>query len=459
MKKFLYLLLFVPVLVTKAQQLNLTNMYYYNTYLVNPAAAGENGCFNAFLGHRSQWTAMQDRPVNNWLTLDAGFGNHGVGVNARLGSIGLFQSTQVAADYAYHIKLTDKYKLSAGVGLGYVQNRFNGKDAIATDYSDQILQPGNQTQGGLVTKLGLMLTSQRFRIGISMPQFAASQSNFNSATTDNNFGIEEKVNVFGDLVLLRTVNSQWNAFAFYKNSDYGTNQVDIGTRWQWQNTVGVGALYRSEYGLSAMIDLCLKEKLTVAYSFDLTAISNEVKPGNTHEFMIGFKLCRSKASPAEESEETGNMYPTQELTPETEEETIVQQDSATTPARKKGINIDSLNQLFKQEDKMMRYALNSSSKVVSDNQKAVVNQVVTILEENPELNITVEGNTCNIGKESYNQDIALERAQDIAKAIKSAGISPERIKTHSNGEQNPLNGNNTNEERLQNRRVQIRFYY
>lgn len=79
----------------------------------------------------------------------------------------------------------------------------------------------------------------------------------------------------------------------------------------------------------------------------------------------------------------------------------------------------------------------------------------TLLQENPQRTVMVEGFTDSVGSASYNQGLSERRANSVAKALQDMGVSRARITTHGYGETHPVASNDSAEERKLNRRVEI----
>ena len=77
------------------------------------------------------------------------------------------------------------------------------------------------------------------------------------------------------------------------------------------------------------------------------------------------------------------------------------------------------------------------------------------LEKNPDLRIRIIGHTDNIGRESANQKLSEGRAEAVRKELIERGITPERIEAEGRGESQPIDTNDTEEGRQNNRRVEI----
>jgi len=87
--------------------------------------------------------------------------------------------------------------------------------------------------------------------------------------------------------------------------------------------------------------------------------------------------------------------------------------------------------------------------------KHIIENVIHIMEENPELIVTVIGHTDNWGSDTYNLGLSQYRSNSVTNTILAAGISKSRIEKEYLGESKPLKTNKTDEGRAKNRRVEF----
>ena len=80
------------------------------------------------------------------------------------------------------------------------------------------------------------------------------------------------------------------------------------------------------------------------------------------------------------------------------------------------------------------------------------------LKQYPETNLLVVGHTDNVGSNAYNQSLSKKRASAVSSYLVSNGISKSRIDATGKGETQPTASNETEENRSQNRRVEIAIY-
>ncbi|MFV0447244.1 MAG: OmpA family protein [Vibrio sp.] len=83
--------------------------------------------------------------------------------------------------------------------------------------------------------------------------------------------------------------------------------------------------------------------------------------------------------------------------------------------------------------------------------------LVEQLKNYPDDIIEIVGHTDNVGTESYNTKLSLERAQSVANYIVDQGIDAKRLSIDGRGASEPVASNDTSEGRAANRRVEIRL--
>lgn len=82
-------------------------------------------------------------------------------------------------------------------------------------------------------------------------------------------------------------------------------------------------------------------------------------------------------------------------------------------------------------------------------------KIATILNQFPEMKITVEGHTDNVGTEAYNLELSEKRAQAVRDFLVSQGVAAERLTVAGYGFGRPRESNDTESGRQKNRRVDL----
>ena len=84
-----------------------------------------------------------------------------------------------------------------------------------------------------------------------------------------------------------------------------------------------------------------------------------------------------------------------------------------------------------------------------------LNDVVTILKENPSFKVQIDGHTDFVGKDEYNQTLSEQRAASVKAYFVSQGINENRLSSAGYGESRPVADNNTAAGKAKNRRVEM----
>jgi outer membrane protein OmpA-like peptidoglycan-associated protein len=81
--------------------------------------------------------------------------------------------------------------------------------------------------------------------------------------------------------------------------------------------------------------------------------------------------------------------------------------------------------------------------------------LATLLKDEPQRNIVIEGYTDSTGDEVYNQKLSERRAATVRDFLASAGVDPGRVSVRGYGEEHPVASNENENGRRENRRVEI----
>ncbi|MCX8112589.1 MAG: OmpA family protein [Bacteroidia bacterium] len=87
--------------------------------------------------------------------------------------------------------------------------------------------------------------------------------------------------------------------------------------------------------------------------------------------------------------------------------------------------------------------------------KAELERLYQILIENPKMRIRISGHTDSVGSDEYNQRLSESRAKAVYEYLIKRGIPPERLAYMGYGESRPIDTNDTEEGRQNNRRVEV----
>jgi type IX secretion system PorP/SprF family membrane protein len=279
-----------------AQQVPLFSHYSLNYLQINPAVAGSKECLDMKLGYRRQWMGIPEGPRTGFGNIHGHIGNksgnfHGIGATVYSDDMGPLGSTGLNAVYAYHMKLNRIYRLSAGIGVGFMQYRFDVGGVVLPDVqlindpafdnraSSQFLFPNIQ--------FGLWLYRDDRFYGFAVHNVAGNNINI--------LGLDSRLNRHYSLAAGRAISMQ-DGFTFKPSAHV---QLVQGSRMSFEATgmfdyrdvfdFGVG--FRSESGIIGLVRVDLFKYITLAYAYDFALSRIRYDGRHTHEVVLGFQAC------------------------------------------------------------------------------------------------------------------------------------------------------------------------
>lgn len=87
--------------------------------------------------------------------------------------------------------------------------------------------------------------------------------------------------------------------------------------------------------------------------------------------------------------------------------------------------------------------------------RSQVDAIASMLKSDPALRLSIEGHTDNTGSAQRNQALSQDRAGSVKRALTAAGIAADRLATKGFGSSVPVAGNDSDEGKAKNRRVEL----
>lgn len=254
-------------------------------------------------------------------------------------------------------------------------------------------------------------------------------------------------------------------------SEWDGASADLDTRINFAPFVNVGASYRikeklslysalyAAYGVNDVIEDGGGQILSASDTPSPTTVYAYNSPttftkSNTLEF--GIKLgvifdLRKKRELPEEDESDVNAAKSTDSKPIAEEAEVPVLAVEDTPV------VDAKEERPNDEFPFTVdfYAFEEHS--MNDSQDELVRQKSTAIPSGAY--ILIDGHTCDIGSDSLNEQLGLMRAQAVKDVLVDENIDPSRILTISHGETNPKYSNDTEEDRVGNRRAEVSLFY
>jgi len=276
-----------------AQQDPMFTQYMHNAVTINPAYAGSRGTLNFVAMDRQQWVGMEGAPKTLTFSVNSPFtGYHvGVGLSVIHDEIGPTKQTGIYADYSYHLKITEKTKLAFGLKGGMNFYDINLLNLRGAQNDDQLMLDGVRKLYLPNFGVGSYLYSDRFYVGFSIPKIL--QNNLSDDKNTSQYANKEERHIFltGGIVLDISENIKFKPSTTLRMVSGSPVSAELSAAVLLQDRLWIGAMYRFEDAIGALIKFDLTKQLSIGYSYDMS--QSDLRPFNqgTHEIYVSYDVA------------------------------------------------------------------------------------------------------------------------------------------------------------------------
>ena len=295
MKKILLFIIFLFYITSaSAQQDPEYTHYMYNMSVVNPAyATGVPAMLNLGGLYRTQWVGAIGAPKTFTF-----FGHTAVTDKVEVGlslvsddiGDGAKKENNFYADFAYVLNLGGKNKLSLGLKAGFssIQTNFNG--FRFTDLQTDLAFADNLNVTKPNIGVGAYYFRDNFYVGLSAPNLLSTK-HIEEKSGINAYG-SESIHTFLTAGYVFQINDMVKLKPAFM-SKFVTSapiSVDLTANVLYNNKFELGAAYRINDAVSALMNINVTPSLRVGYAYDHTLSNMGQFNSGTHEIMLLFNL-------------------------------------------------------------------------------------------------------------------------------------------------------------------------
>lgn len=256
----------------RSQQDAQYTQYMYNTMSVNPAYAGSRGHISIAALHRSQWVGLDGAPTTQTLNLHSPISYKGVGLGISIvnDKIGPTSETYFDGDFSYTIYTSQEGRLSFGLKASahLLDIRFS---ELNQDYSspggpDPTLQQDVDNKFSPNIGAGIYYHTQNFYAGLSVPRFLQT-THFDGESLST---AREQMNLYlitGYVFDLNT-NLKFKPAILTKMVQGAPLQIDASANFMLNDKFIVGAAYRWDAAVSAMVGFHISNSFLIGMAYD-----------------------------------------------------------------------------------------------------------------------------------------------------------------------------------------------
>ncbi len=272
------------------------SQYMLNHSFLNPAAISSSSALNAAVFHRSQWLGLSGAPTTQGLSLNMPLKNakNTVGLLVLHDKIGVNNSTQVSAAYAYKLKLTGALNLAFGLNalVNIVQSNY------ASVQNDDVYDPmfaGNTSSVVMPNfKYGMYLTGSKFYAGLAIPNLLENKiASSNKGETKFN---AENMHYYlqGGYLFDISPKSGLGLSTLIKETSGAPMQVDFNAQYIYDKKIGFGLSYRTSKELIALVNYQITQKFKIGYAYDYNLSKLTKYTTGSHEIILIFNMVNEK---------------------------------------------------------------------------------------------------------------------------------------------------------------------
>lgn len=298
-KQITLLVFFAAILFSgsvKGQQDAQYTQYMYNTTSVNPGYAGSRGHLSIVGLHRSQWVGLDGAPRTQTLSINSPIGYRGVGLGFSVinDAIGPTSETNIDVDFSYTLQLSREARLSFGLKAGgqLLDIRFSELNQDTSGGIDLTMQQDIQNRFSPNIGAGVYYHNSTFYAGLSVPRIIET-SHFESSSLST---AKEQMNLYFITGSVFNLNSdtKFKPTLLLKAVQGAPLQADLSANFMFQDKFVLGAAYRWDAALSALVGFQVSEELMIGLSYDreVTALGGAMFNDGSFEVILRYDFIR-----------------------------------------------------------------------------------------------------------------------------------------------------------------------
>ncbi len=278
-----------------AQQDAQYTQYMYNTVSVNPAYAGSRGNISIAALYRSQWVGLDGAPTTQTLNLHSPIGYRGVGLGFSIinDKIGPTSETNFDIDFSYTIYTSTESRLSFGLkaGANLLDVRFSELNQLAPD---QVLETDIDNRFSPNFGAGIYYHTNHFYAGLSVPRFLQT-AHFDEPSLST---AKEQMNFYLITGYVWDLNPflKFKPTLLTKVAQGAPLQVDVSANFMLRDKFILGAAYRWDAAVSAMLGFNITEGflIGIAYDRETTELGSAAFNDGSFEVILRYDFIKTK---------------------------------------------------------------------------------------------------------------------------------------------------------------------
>lgn len=287
-----------------AQQETQYTQFAYTGLNYNPAVAGLEDKLSVTGRIRNQWSGIDGAPQAQSLLIEFPtiFNSVGIGVIANRSTIGIQERNDLAAMYAYKVRLQEA-TISFGLQVSFRQfvNDFSKPGLIAIDGIDPDSSLSRNRFSSNIFNLGIgaFLDSKRYYLGFAIPRYLRPNIDINK----DDKGSKEVRHIYGMFGLKFNLSSNWKTQPQFLLTlvEQAPFDLDIQNNFIYQDQVHLGFNVRAGgtqeslfESFALLIGFKFTEEIFASLSYDFNTTTLRQFEEGSFEVLLSYKIGKDR---------------------------------------------------------------------------------------------------------------------------------------------------------------------
>jgi type IX secretion system PorP/SprF family membrane protein len=264
--------------------------------VINPAYAGSSDGASFGILYRDQWEGLEGAPKTATMNIHFPAGrNVGLGFSAISDEIGPVSETNLYVDFSYTLNFSNDNRLAFGVKAGGTFHDVGLVDLSLIDPNDPFFANDINENTPNVGAGIYFYKPNNYYISVSIPNILESVHLDNN---DFNIGSETR-HIFAAAGYVFDINEnfKFKPHTFVKYASQSPISLDINANLFMYDLVEIGAGYRTDDSVTAMINFMVSPSVRIGYAYDSIQSELNFLTKASHEIFINFDInFKSKVS-------------------------------------------------------------------------------------------------------------------------------------------------------------------
>lgn len=299
MKKIILFIALALASGSFAQQEMMISQYMFNGLFLNPAYAGSHEFTEISALYRQQWSTFKGAPVSQIVSADGAILSKNMGWGAILTNdrIGVSYKTDLYGNYAYHLKVSEKGKLSLGVRGGFSLYRALLTQLTVWDANDQVFANNIGTKFLPNAGTGIYYYAPKFYAGLSCPNMLSYDPNTSVSLAG---AFKDQPNLIRHYYLNTgyvyeaSQNLHFKPSVLVKYVKNAPVEADLNLNVLINRAFWVGASYRSGDGIVGLLEYQHHGNWRLGYAYDFALTKIQKHSFGSHEIMFSYMFIKKE---------------------------------------------------------------------------------------------------------------------------------------------------------------------